>query len=111
MKTLNRTGAVLALAASLLLPFAITSPVYAAASDNDPGHIYVSVSGTKQTTRESIGTAAKIASETCNRPMNEMVRVAREVDGSGNRAIIACSTGNDESAAGVVVRFADVLTV
>jgi hypothetical protein len=105
MKTLNRTGAVAALAASLLLPAAIASPVNAEPSDDDPGHIFVSVN--KPTTRESIGTAAKIASEICNRPMNEMVQVAREVDGSG-QTVIVCVAGN---AAPVVVRFSDVLTV
>jgi hypothetical protein len=101
METSKKTGAVAALAATLLLPIITASPAIAAPSD-DPGHIYVYVN--KTPTRESIGTAAKFAAERCNRPMAQMVSLARDVDGSG-KTVHVCRTGN---AAPVDIVFSDV---
>jgi hypothetical protein len=104
METSKKTGAVAALAAALLLPIITASPAIAAPSD-DPGHIYVYVN--KTPTGESIGNAAKFAAERCNRSMAEMVRLARDVDGSGEtEPLHVCRTGN---AAPVDIFFSDVL--
>ncbi|MDQ0822390.1 hypothetical protein QFZ79_000128 [Arthrobacter sp. V4I6] len=90
MKTWKKTGAVAALGASLLLPAVSASPASAAPS-GDPGRIYVGFG--KNAPLESIGSAAKIASEFCNRPMTDMIRLAREVDDSG-QTVIVCRAGN-----------------